>query len=97
VAARDATVPVTSSRSATVVSGAVGVCSLGLSIHPMPMPNVTAAAMAAANPVIRCIDLLSLVVRAHDRWEMFSFDYRRPSVALLRVFNPGAYGAFTPA
>jgi hypothetical protein len=28
---------------------------------------------------------------------MFSFDYRRPSVALLRVFNPGAYGAFTPA
>jgi hypothetical protein len=63
------------------------------------MPNVTAAAMAAANPVIRCIDLLSLVARAQDRGEMFSFDYRRQRAtgAAPQDFNPGAYDRLTPA
>ena len=56
-AGRAATVPVTSSRSTALASGAVGAGSPPeLNIQPMPMPKTSAAAAAAANPVIRCID-----------------------------------------
>jgi hypothetical protein len=65
----------------------------------MPMPNVTAAAMAAANPVIRCIDYCPSWsgCTIGGKWLVSITVGGGPGVAMLRVFNPGAYDRLTPA